>query len=203
MSLLKGAVFEKAGVNVSVVHGEFDPEIRSEIPGAEEDPRFWASGISLVVHPLNPFVPAVHMNTRHIVTTKGWFGGGTDLTPSIEQADDTQDFHTRLREACEPFDENYYPKFKLWCDEYFYLPHRQENRGVGGIFYDYLDSGSFDKDFGFTKSVGEAFLDIFILNWSSVICTKSGARRRSTNSWLSAPSMRSLTCYMIVEQSLA
>ncbi len=161
IALLKGRVFEKAGVNVSTVWGEFSPEFRGQIPGAESDPRFWASGISLVVHPRSPLVPAVHMNTRHLATTKSWFGGGSDLTPIYPDAADTRDFHAALEAACAAHDPSYYPRFKKWCDEYFFVKHRNEPRGVGGIFYDYLDSGDWAKDFAFTQSVGEAFLAIY------------------------------------------
>lgn len=161
MSVMTGRVFEKVGVNVSTVSGEFDSRFAKEIPGAAEDPRFWASGISLVAHPLNPYVPAVHMNTRHIITSKAWFGGGADLTPTFEFSNDTQDFHGAFRAACDKYNENYYPKFKLWCDEYFYIKHRQEPRGIGGIFYDQLNSDDFEKDFSFTQDVGTAFLDIY------------------------------------------
>ena len=159
--LQNGRVFEKAGVNVSCVWGEFSKEFASQIPGAEEDPRFWACGISLVIHPRNPYVPIVHMNTRHIVTTKSWFGGGTDLTPSIPFEEDTHGFHQALKECCDCHDLNYYAKFKPWCDEYFYLPHRGEARGVGGIFYDYHNTGNFEADNRFNQDVGKTFLEIY------------------------------------------
>jgi coproporphyrinogen III oxidase len=161
IALMKGKVFEKVGVNVSTVWGEFSPKFRAEIPGAVEDPRFWASGISLVAHMASPLVPAIHMNTRHIITTKSWFGGGTDLTPYYPYDEDIRDFHDTLRQTCDSFNKDYYPKYKKWCDEYFFLPHRKESRGVGGIFYDYLDSGSWERDFSFTQGVGRAFLDVY------------------------------------------
>jgi coproporphyrinogen III oxidase len=169
MALLRGRVFEKVGVNVSTVFGEFSPEFRGQISGAAEDPRFFATGISLVAHLRSPRVPAVHMNTRFLVTTRAWFGGGGDLTPMALDAPgslaDAARFHAALRAACDRHDPDYYPRFKAWCDEYFYLPHRGETRGLGGIFFDYLGDRTpghgIERDFAFVRDVGLAFLDVY------------------------------------------
>lgn len=158
--VMKGRVFEKVGVNVSTVAGTFEGEFGRTIHGAGDDPRFFATGISLVAHMANPHVPAVHMNTRYLVTTKRWFGGGADLNPPLPIEEDTADFHQTLRRACDRHDPDYYPRFREWADEYFFIPHRRVHRGVGGVFYDHLENG-FDPDFAFTRDVGEAFLDVY------------------------------------------
>lgn len=162
MSVMRGRVFEKVGVNISTVEGSFSEAFRKEIPGAvESGGKFWASGISLVAHMRSPKVPAIHMNTRFIVTSRSWFGGGTDLNPMVPDEKDTADFHAALKATCDRFSADYYERYKKWCDEYFFIKHRNEARGVGGIFYDYLDNGDWTADFAFTKAVGECFLDIY------------------------------------------
>lgn len=160
MSIMEGRLFEKVGVNISTVMGELSPEFSKQIPGAENNPKFWASGISLVAHMWSPHIPAVHMNTRHIATTRSWFGGGADLTPMIINTEDKELFHTAFRSACNKHDDTYYARFKEWCDDYFYLKHRNEPRGVGGIFYDQL-ANNFEADFNFTKEVGSTFANIY------------------------------------------
>ena len=164
---MRGQVFEKVGVNISTVHGEFSKEFREQIPGAEEDGKFWASGISVVSHMSNPHVPAAHMNTRLLITGDGdnkkiWFGGGGDLTPVFEDLEVANLFHDKFKIICDKYDSSYYPKFKSWCDDYFYLPHRKEARGIGGIFFDYLNNNDWDKDFSFVKDVGKTFLSSYL-----------------------------------------
>lgn len=161
MSLMHGNVFEKVGVNISTVFGKFSDEFKDQIPGAQNDPNFWASGISLVAHMSSPLVPAIHMNTRFICTTKNWFGGGIDLNPAIPQSQETKDFHDKLKATCDRHDKSYYAKFSAECEKYFFIKHRGEARGVGGIFFDYLNSGNFQNDFNFTQDVGKCFLEIF------------------------------------------
>jgi coproporphyrinogen III oxidase len=172
MAVLRGRVFEKVGVNVSTVTGEFSEELRGRIRGAADDPRFWASGVSLVAHMRSPRIPAAHMNTRHLVTTETWFGGGADMTPTIADPLDTSEFHAALRAVCDRHACADYRRFKAWCDEYFYLPHRGEARGVGGIFFDDLAT-DWEVDFAFTRDVGTAFLEAF----------PRIVRRRMTEPW--------------------
>jgi coproporphyrinogen III oxidase len=165
ISLMRGRVFEKVGVNVSTVWGEFSPEFRNQVQGAEQDPRFWASGISLVAHMQSPRVPAAHVNTRMLITTRGWFGGGGDLTPmdldTTAAREDAADFHAALKAACDRHDPTYYPEYKAWCDRYFFLPHRGEPRGAGGIFFDHHATSDPEADFAFVRDLGLAFFDVF------------------------------------------
>ncbi|HEY9234872.1 MULTISPECIES: oxygen-dependent coproporphyrinogen oxidase [Phenylobacterium] len=163
---LHGRLFEKAGVHTSAALARFSPEMAAQMPGADKDPTYVSASISLIIHPRSPRVPTVHMNTRFLSTAESWFGGGADLTPMLDEqrsqdADDAKLFHAAMKEACDAFDPEWHAKYKAWCDEYFYLPHRKEPRGVGGIFYDRHNSGDFEKDFGFTRAVGEAFLDVY------------------------------------------
>lgn len=160
MSVMKGRVFEKAGVNISTVHGEFSPDFAKQINGAAEDPRFFATGISLVIHPANPLVPAIHMNTRFLVTTKRWFGGGVDLNPALPDDAETALFHDTVKTMCDDHDPAHYPAYKKWAEDYFWVPHRNRHRGVGGIFYDHL-SNDWEKDFAFTQGVGKTFVDLY------------------------------------------
>jgi coproporphyrinogen III oxidase len=179
MSMMRGRLFEKVGVHTSTVFGTFQPEFAKQIPGAAEGGgRFFATGVSLIAHMRSPRVPAVHMNTRYIVTSKAWFGGGADLTPTLDvqrtqENPDAVDFHAAMQSACGAFDPEWHARYKAWCDEYFFLPHRNEPRGIGGIFYDHHDSGDFERDFAFTRAVGEAFLEIYPLI----------VRRRMAEAW--------------------
>ena len=161
--LQNGNVFDKVGVNFSKVYGEFPKEFQKNIPGASKDPKFWASGISVVMHMRNPLIPAMHFNTRYICTTQDWFGGGMDVTPSKKDKNEEKDFHKILRNMCNRHNKNYYKKYKKWCDEYFYLPHRKETRGIGGIFFDYKKD-NFEKDFKFVRDVGVTFQMLFNLS---------------------------------------
>ena len=175
MSIMKGNIFEKVGVNISTVSGQFSEDYREKIKGTEKSPNYWASGISLVAHMQSPKVPAFHFNTRFLVTGESWFGGGADMTPTFVNKEDTVIFHQKMEEACSPYDETYYPKFKKRCDEYFYLPHRNEPRGEGGIFFDYMNTGDWERDFAFVKDVGRKTLEAITtivnehkdLNWTA------------------------------------
>ena len=158
--LKDGKIFDKVGVNFSKVYGKFPKKFQQNIPGAQKDPRFWASGISVVMHMKNPLIPAMHFNTRYICTTFDWFGGGIDVTPSKKDNKEKKVFHKTLRDMCNRHDKNYYKKYKKWCDEYFYLPHRKEPRGIGGIFFDYKKN-NFEKNFKFVRDVGITFETIF------------------------------------------
>jgi coproporphyrinogen III oxidase len=161
MSVMKGRVFEKVGVNISTVNGTFAPDFAKSVKGAAQDPRFFATGISVVAHMRSPLVPAVHMNTRFLVTTEHWFGGGSDLNPPLPNAEDTRDFLAAFEATCDRYNSSWYAKYKEWCDTYFYVPHRNRARGVGGIFYDHHNSGNFETDFAFTQDVGKTFLQIY------------------------------------------
>ncbi|RZJ05805.1 MAG: oxygen-dependent coproporphyrinogen oxidase [Brevundimonas sp.] len=166
MGMMRGRLFEKAGVHCSTVFGRFTPEYAATVPGAEQDPRFYATGVSVIIHPRNPHVPTVHMNLRFIATTQSWFGGGADLTPMLdayrqEDHPDTVDFHAAMKAACDPYDPEAYSRYKEWAERYFFLPHRNEHRGVGGVFFDHLNSGDYDRDLAFVREVGEAFLKIY------------------------------------------
>jgi len=182
MAILHGNLFEKIGVNVSEVHGCLAPGFAQEIPGAAEDGTFWAAGISLVAHPRSPKVPIVHMNLRHVMTRAWWFGGGIDLTPAIPFETDSREFHARLREVCERDGAGRYNAYRSWCDSYFFLPHRNEPRGIGGIFFDYRNTGNWNEDLAFVKSVGEAFLG----------CYSPIVRRRMSEPWTEADRERQL-----------
>ena len=158
--LKNGKIFDKVGVNYSKVYGKFPKKLQKNIPGAKKNPRFWASGISVVMHMKNPQIPAMHFNTRYICTTQDWFGGGMDVTPSKNDQNEKKDFHKILKKMCNRHNKNYYSKYKKWCDKYFYLPHRKEPRGIGGIFFDYKKN-NFEKDFKFVRDVGVTFQYIF------------------------------------------
>jgi coproporphyrinogen III oxidase len=183
ISIMHGSVFEKVGVNISTVHGRFSKEFRQQIPGAEDNGLFWASGISVVSHMCNPHVPAAHMNTRMLVTGKGdkkklWFGGGSDLTPTFDDTESSNIFHQDSKSMCNKYNKLYYPKFKGWCDDYFYLPHREETRGVGGIFLDYLCNENWEKDFSFIQDIGSTFLCSYLKIIKSTLNKKFSQKER-------------------------
>ena len=161
ISMMKGRIFEKVGVNISTVYGNFSKEFRKEVPGCKKNPKFWASGISLVAHLHSPFITAAHFNTRYIITSKSWFGGGTDITPTMPDIKNINLFHNSLKKTCSMHNKKYYPKFKKWCNEYFYLKHRKETRGAGGIFFDHINTNNWKEDFEFTKDIGKCFLEIY------------------------------------------
>ena len=194
VAILRGRVLEKGGVNVSVVEGVFSDAFRGRIPGAAENPRFWAAGISVVVHSRSPLVPAAHMNTRMIATTRRWFGGGADLTPVFPDAEDTADFHAALKAACDGSDPGYYPRFKAWCDDYFFLPHRDEPRGVGGIFFDDLATDDFEADFAFVRAIGLAFLDVYPRIVRRHMAAPWTAEQKRTRSSSAAATSSSICC---------
>ena len=160
MSKIEGSLIEKGGVNISTVSGQFSEKMQKRVPGAEKDPSYWATGISVVLHPKNPNIPSMHFNTRYLSTTKNWFGGGIDITPCLDYTKETKIFHSDLKNMCDKYDNSYYPKYKKWCDQYFYLPHRNERRGIGGIFFDYKKD-NYEKDFSFIRDVGLNFKEIF------------------------------------------
>ena len=205
MSILRGNTFEKAGVNISTVFGKISPELKGKIPGTQNSNKFWASGISVVIHPFSPKIPAVHMNTRHIITNESWFGGGMDITPTNLKSSESKKiakfFHSSLEKICEENKKGSYKKYKKWCDDYFYLPHRNEPRGLGGIFYDYLNSENWQEDFNFTRKVGETFINSYtkIVNNTK---KKNGMKKINDSSFIEDLGILSLTYFMTGVQNL-